>query len=160
MILMPPAGSRKRPAPGTSPLLQQQQQHLTNINAGTLQMPADPNIQWNQPDLTSASNSYADPSIAFGSNMYNGSVQQDTPSNTASTQIARRAGNHHVVPRRAYNNGADESWSLVSEDTVPQSQDSAWLNTADDLEQKAQIARRDTQAKRKQIPPFVQKLSR
>ncbi len=35
-----------------------------------------------------------------------------------------------------------------------------WINADEDLEQKALIAKRDAQAKRKPIPPFVQKLSR
>jgi heat shock transcription factor len=35
-----------------------------------------------------------------------------------------------------------------------------WINTDEQLEQRALIAKREAQAKRKQIPPFVQKLSR
>lgn len=38
--------------------------------------------------------------------------------------------------------------------------ETAWRNNSDDLDQKALAAQRDAQAKRKQIPPFVQKLSR
>ncbi|KAL8663166.1 MAG: hypothetical protein Q9202_004098 [Teloschistes flavicans] len=37
--------------------------------------------------------------------------------------------------------------------------ETAWRNNSDDLDQKALAAQRDAQAKRKQIPPFVQKLS-
>lgn len=158
---MSPAGSRKRPAPGASPLVQQQQQNLMNVNAGTLQMPADQNLQWHQPELASPATSYPDPSSAFGSTMYHdGNSQQDTSSNIASNQVARRPVNQHLISRGTYNNGGDESWPLLSEESLQQGQDPTWLNTTDDPEQKAQISRRGNQVKRKQIPPFVQKLSR
>jgi heat shock transcription factor, other eukaryote len=159
-MLMPPAGSRKRPAPGTSPLIQHQQQSSTSLNIGALQMSTDQNLQWHQPDMTNAGASYPDSSSTFASNMYTGRAQQNALPTTASTQVARRAIDHHLVPRATYSNGVEDSWPLLPEDGLPQSQDPTWLNTTDDLEQKAQIARRDTQAKRKQIPPFVQKLSR
>lgn len=157
---MSPAGSRKRPAPGSSPLVQQQQPTLaTNLNTSALQMSADQNLQWHQAGLANtATTGYPDQSSNFATNMYNGSMQQDT-SKTASNQVARRGANHHVVSRGTFNPG-DDSWPLLPDDTLPQGQDPNWLNPTDDLEHKAQIARRDTQAKRKQIPPFVQKLSR
>ncbi len=160
MMLMTPTGSRKRPAPGSSPLVQQQQQNLaTNLNTSGLQMATDQNLQWHQPSLANTAASYPDPSSNFATNMYNGSVQQDASSKTASNQVVRRGANHHVVSRGTFNAG-DDSWPLLPEDTLTQGQDPTWLNPTDDLEHKAQIARRDTQAKRKQIPPFVQKLSR
>lgn len=160
MMLMSPAGSRKRPAPGASPLVQHQQQNLMNVNASALQMPADPNLQWHQPDLASPATSFSDPSSGLGLNMYEGNTQQDASPNIASNQVARRPVNHHLVSRGTYNNGGDDSWPLLSEDALQQSQDPTWLNTSDDLEQKAQIPKKGTLAKRRQIPPFVQKLSR
>lgn len=42
----------------------------------------------------------------------------------------------------------------------PSAGDGAWADDIQELEQKAQVAKRDAQAKRKQIPPFVQKLNR
>ena len=36
----------------------------------------------------------------------------------------------------------------------------AWSDDLEELERKAEIAKKDAQAKRKQIPPFIQKLSR
>ena len=160
-MLMPPAGSRKRPAPGSSPLIQQQYPNSpTNINTSALQMPADQNLQWHQPDLSSAPSGYPEPPRAFGSNMYDGSNQQAGSPHMASNQVARRAGNHHLISRGNYGGGGDDSWPLLSDDTLQQSQDPTWLNPTDAQEQKAQVARRDAQSKRKQIPPFVQKLSR
>lgn len=35
-----------------------------------------------------------------------------------------------------------------------------WQASYDDLDQRAELAKRDAQGKRKQIPPFIQKLSR
>lgn len=164
MMLMPPAGSRKRPAPGASPLIQQQQQqhqqNSTSLNTGAVQLPTDQNLHWHQPDIANTGASYPDSSSTFVSNLYTGRTQQNASPTTASTQVARRAIDHHLVPRGTYSNTVDDSWPILPEDGLSQGQDPAWLNTTDDLEQKAQIARRDTQAKRKQIPPFVQKLSR
>lgn len=160
-MLMPPTSSRKRPAPGSSPLIQQQHPNSpTNINTGALQMSADQNLQWHQPDLNSTTTGYPEPPRAFGSNMYDANNQPAGSPHMASNQVARRAANQHLVSRGTYNSGGDDSWPLLSEDALQQSQDPTWLNPPDDLEQKAQVARRDAQSKRKQIPPFVQKLSR
>lgn len=158
---MPPTGSRKRPAPGSSPLIQQQHPNSpTNINTSALQMSTDQNLQWHQPDLAGTTTGYPEPPRAFGSNMYDTNSQQAGSPHVASNQVARRAANQHLVSRGTYNSGGDESWPMLSEDALQQSQDPTWLNPTNDLEQKAQVARRDAQSKRKQIPPFVQKLSR
>lgn len=161
MMLMPPTSSRKRPAPGSSPLVPQQHPNPpTNINTSALQMSADQNLQWHQPDLNSTTTNYPEPSRAFGSNIYDTNNQQTGSPHMASNQVARRTANQHLVSRGTYNGGGDDSWPLLSEDALQQTQDSAWRNPSDNLEQKAQVARRDAQSKRKQIPPFVQKLSR
>jgi heat shock transcription factor, other eukaryote len=41
-----------------------------------------------------------------------------------------------------------------------QNTENAWGDDIEELERQAQIAKREAQAKRKQIPPFVQKLNR
>lgn len=159
---MSPTSSRKRPAPGSSPLVQQQQHpnSPTQINTSALQMSADQNLQWHQTDLNSTPTGYPEPPRAFGSNVYDANNPQTGSPHMASNQVARRAANQHLVSRGTYNSGGDDSWPLHSEDALQQTQDPAWLSPPDVLEQKAQVARRDAQSKRKQIPPFVQKLSR
>ena len=64
-----------------------------------------------------------------------------------------------MVSRANYNDGNNEAWAVLA-DSVGQPTDSNLLNQDDDLDQRAELAKRETQAKRKQIPPFVQKLSR
>lgn len=49
---------------------------------------------------------------------------------------------------------------MFNENGLQQLNETGWRNEGDDLDQKALVAKRDAQAKRKQIPPFVQKLSR
>jgi heat shock transcription factor len=75
-------------------------------------------------------------------------VGADVPSG----QLVRRNPNHQLAPRGrnawdAFSNDKQGEWPPVPDED-------------DDLEQKALMARRDAQSKRKQIPPFVQKLSR
>ncbi|KAJ5366024.1 Heat shock factor (HSF)-type DNA-binding [Penicillium concentricum] len=79
------------------------------------------------------------------------------PAATASNQLARRQANQMVSRNRGYeqppasyvenggNNGNGES--------------GAWGESLEELYRRALTAKRDSQAKRKQIPPFVQKLS-
>lgn len=70
----------------------------------------------------------------------------------ASGQLVRRNPNHQLAPRGrntwdGFNNEKQGEWPSVGGED-------------EELEQKALMARRDAQSKRKQIPPFVQKLSR
>lgn len=162
MNLMSVAGSRKRPAPGASPLIQQQQPAPISINAASSHMSTDQYLQWHQQNVPNDTPTYPDPAANYNSNLYHGMNQsQSTPTpSSVSKQLARRPGNQQMVPRATYNNVGNDAWPVISDDSLPQPSEQSWLNTNDDLEQKAQVARRETQAKRKQIPPFVQKLSR
>lgn len=157
---MPVTGSRKRPAPGASPLVQQQQPAPTSISAGSSHM-SDQYLHWQQ-NLANGASNYPDSAPNYNPNLYNG-MNQPQPMNaptTASKQIARRPGGQQMVSRTAFNNVGNDTWPIISEDGLPQPSEQTWLNNSDDLDQKAQVAQRETQAKRKQIPPFVQKLSR
>jgi heat shock transcription factor len=71
-----------------------------------------------------------------------------------SNQLVRRSTNHQVArtPQRNQWNNFSNSAERVWEDMEHEEEQ--------DLDQKAAIAKKDAQAKRKQIPPFVQKLSR
>lgn len=72
--------------------------------------------------------------------------------------------NQLVATNRAYTPQEHEAWgnfgdgSLVPQQTGGQAVDEH--DNVELLEEKAQKAKREAQAKRKQIPPFVQKLNR
>jgi len=74
-----------------------------------------------------------------------------------SNQLARRPANQ-VIPRdRGHADSSDNQWTEQSDGQRPEG---AWGDNLDDLRQRAQVAKREAQSKRKQIPPFVQKLAR
>lgn len=88
--------------------------------------------------------------------------QQNVPA--ASTQLARRPMNRSLVAtgsRQPYDDNSD-SYGLYGSDAL-ELQNGGAMEENDNielLEERAAIAKRDAQLKRKQIPPFVQKLSR
>lgn len=121
-------------------------------------------LRWNQgatdntvfPDL----NNYGMP---YGVNgVSNAPFQQTIPA--PSTQLARRPVNQQqlvqTAPRTQFDNPND--WSLSNEFLDPNAQNGelAENDSIERLEERAQVAKREAQAKRKQIPPFVQKLNR
>ena len=57
-------------------------------------------------------------------------------------------------------NGQKWMEALSTEGKPVEQVDGDWADGIDDLEQKAQVAKKEALAKKKQIPPFVQKLSR
>ena len=140
--------------PPPPPPQQQQQQQVSNAEY----------MRWNQggadntiyPDMNSNM-------AGYGANMVsNLPYQQNAPA--PSTQLARRPTNRQLVQtgqRAQFDN--PNGWSLA-EDVVfdPNSQSGALAenDSIERLEERAQIAKRDAQSKRKQIPPFVQKLNR
>lgn len=93
---------------------------------------------------------------------YNPDLQSPLSHRSASNQVTRRAPRQDLAqPQRAsYTNGNTDGWPALADDGMQQLGDGVWGNNGDDLDQKALIAQKDAQAKRKQIPPFVQKLSR
>lgn len=122
-------------------------------------------LRFNQtPDYTA----YPDASN-FNMNSYGGNAalsqapyDQSIPA--ASTQLARRPGNRQLVStgqRQGYDNTAD-SWGQFGEDPSldPNAAAMEETDSIEALEERATTAKREAQAKRKQIPPFVQKLSR
>lgn len=73
-------------------------------------------------------------------------------------QLARRPvdGYQNLVQTQHDGTVGNEQWA-GNEDQTPTGD---WPVQYDDLDQRAEIAKRDAQSKRKQIPPFIQKLSR
>lgn len=117
-------------------------------------------MNWNDPTMSADMGAFNDPVFDnYGTNTmssgHNRVISLDglnDASDMSSGQLVRRNPNQQLAPapRRG-------QWDGFPSPTQQ------WENMADDdeeLEQKAAIAKKDAQAKRKQIPPFVQKLSR
>ncbi|KXG51472.1 Heat shock factor (HSF)-type, DNA-binding [Penicillium griseofulvum] len=121
------------------------------------QLSNDQFLQWGQNPPANAINApaFSDPSYNPAGFVPPSDVS--APAATASNQLARRQANQMVSRNRGYeqppasyvensgNNGNGES--------------GAWGESLEELYRRALTAKRDSQAKRKQIPPFVQKLS-
>lgn len=126
-------------------------------------------LNWNQQTDNNAR--FADQS-GFNMNNYVGAqtsqpqFDQSIPT-AASTQLARRPINNRQLvqtgPRMPYDNSADP-WGQFGDDSILDPQNGNGVMEENDnielLEERAAVAKRDAQSKRKQIPPFVQKLSR
>ncbi|KAJ5563113.1 hypothetical protein N7535_002442 [Penicillium sp. DV-2018c] len=145
--------TRKRAAPGAVPPPHPQMNPVPNFapagNPGS-QLSNDQFLQWGQnPPANTVNNS------AFSESSYK--PDASAPAATPSNQLARRQANQVVSRSRGYehppasyvenggNNGTGEG--------------GAWSESLEELYRRALTAKRDSQAKRKQIPPFVQKLS-
>lgn len=151
--------TRKRRAPGVSP------QAPTQTYPQDMAMPSDPYLaSWDDTTLNPDLSAFHDPTLydTYGAALASAArghsrvVSLDGQLNGTETnggQLVRRNPNHQLTPttrRNGWDNfgAANEGppWEAVDD-------------TIEDLEQKAALAKKDAQAKRKQIPPFVQKLS-
>ncbi|KAH7386780.1 hypothetical protein DE146DRAFT_680674 [Phaeosphaeria sp. MPI-PUGE-AT-0046c] len=142
--------SRKRRAPGASPQapLQTYPQDAT--------LPADQYMNWTESALGADLNAFNDPPLydygnsAMGNHNRVVSLEElNDGTEMNSGQLVRRNQNQQLASRRGQWDGfpspTQQQWETVDDD--------------EELEQKAAIAKKDAQSKRKQIPPFVQKLS-
>lgn len=152
---MSPQGmSRKRPAPGTSPAVHPQLGQLPNYNqAAGSSLSNDQFLQWGQNPSSNA------PSLDTSSYNTGAILPQphDIPSGAlTSNQVARRPPTNQTVSR--HRNYEQPSASIPEQANGPG--ESGWSESLEELYKRALVAKREAQAKRKQIPPFVQKLSR
>ncbi|KAI9814052.1 MAG: stress-responsive transcription factor hsf1 [Pycnora praestabilis] len=172
---MPPQmTSRKRPAPGTSPVPQHTPQQTPTLqlppNANSPQLSAEQFLRWGQDPATNPAAAYPSPSSNYHPNAYSGMgggpgggpqntvAQPAAAPSSPSNQLARRSTNHQLVARgRVFNSNNNVSWTDAGD--MAQQQGNGWTYNDDELEQRALIAKREAATKRKQIPPFVQKLS-
>ncbi|KAJ5664815.1 uncharacterized protein N7477_007263 [Penicillium maclennaniae] len=152
--------TRKRPAPGTAPTGQAPMSAVPNYSSSNpgSQLSNDQFLQWGQNPATSASNSssFAD-SSTYNPAAYATSQELSAPGAASSNQLARRQAANQLVSR---NRGYEQSPTVYQENNGQDGgQSGAWGESLEELYQRALAAKRDSQAKRKQIPPFVQKLS-
>lgn len=124
-------------------------------------VPTDQYMNWNDPSMGADMGAFTDPTLFenYGTNTMNSGHNRvisldgmtDVP-DMNSGQLVRRNQNQQLAP--ALRRGQWDGYASPTQQ---------WENIPDDeeeLEQKAALAKKDAQAKRKQIPPFVQKLSR
>ncbi|KAJ5146554.1 uncharacterized protein N7515_001118 [Penicillium bovifimosum] len=148
--------TRKRPAPGTVPPPQMNPvPNFAPAGDPASQLSNDQFLQWGQNPPANAVNASAFSDASYKSAGFAPDVS--APAATPSNQLARRQANQVVSRNRGYehppasyvenggNNGSGEG--------------GAWSESLEELYSRALTAKRDAQAKRKQIPPFVQKLS-
>lgn len=141
--------TRKRPAPGASPLGQTQLQNSSSIDYPTFQ------------DQGPSTSNYPDPS----------SYAAQSPKPFDSMPVGNKQARHGnqlqrrpyqpVVPVQNYTSAGNGAWQAGNADGQL-TNDEGWgaMPAFDDLDQKAATAKKDAESRRKQIPPFVQKLSR
>ncbi|CAG8984229.1 hypothetical protein HYALB_00004212 [Hymenoscyphus albidus] len=170
--LMPPTNTKKRAAPGSSPApaMQSAQMPQQPYAAPTHNPALNPEFaRYNQPPENAVCQQ--DP-LAYNMNSYGGNgvsqAQYEHPaaqSHLQSTQLARRPINRQLVPTGPrFEQAGDNPWGHMGGDdgALDPQQLPPGIEEADNielLEEKAVVAKRDAQSKRKQIPPFVQKLS-
>jgi heat shock transcription factor, other eukaryote len=151
---------RKRPAPGAAPAVP-----LSQMQPSFPYIPDDQMLRWNGgADATGFVDGTAHGTGSYGIVSAPGQFEQPVP--TTSNTLARRQMNRALVPagRAGFDSTADP-WSYAGDESalMPQPANGGGLPEQDNvelLEEQAQKAKREAQAKRKQIPPFVQKLSR
>ena len=159
--------TRKRPAPGTTPAVHpQMNQHPhglpnfpTAANPGS-QLSNDQFLQWGQNPPANTVNASALSDNSYSSTAFPPSSEASAPAATASNQLARRQTNQNQMVSR--NRGYEQPPASYVENGGPNGngESGAWGESLEELYRRALTAKRDSQAKRKQIPPFVQKLSR
>ena len=164
------AGTRKRPnsAISTSDTGQVQQfgnQARNSSSPTMMENPSQLHMQSPQmpfngvPDYTDPANIYA---TGFNAPpYYNGHPQRQPPGNLGNELVQAQSSNQ-MVPMPNFADG----YPLARPDfrgPPPVSENELQGQTQapyDDLDHRALLAQRDSQTKRKQIPPFIQKLSR
>lgn len=168
--------SRKRPAPGATPILP-----VTSVQPSAFNTsPQEQLLRW--PSGIADPSTYGDISRNANAFMMGATPgqymqqpqqllpQQSTPqqpqqqSQPISTAIARRPPNRALIasaPRPAFDSAAD-AWASFGDDPNTNSNGSlpSENESIEVLEERAQRVKKEAQAKRKPIPPFVQKLSR
>ncbi|KAI1965784.1 Heat shock transcription factor [Ophidiomyces ophidiicola] len=153
--MIPQSSSRKRAAPGAVPIPHQQSPQTHNYPTSDTHLSNDQFMQWGQANAA-LSNSAGNVNVdSFQSATHPG---VDTSVLQAPNQLARRAASQLINRPRSN----EPSLIPLMEQSVATPQDDvdpATGVTEEQLERRALSAKKDAQAKRKQIPPFIQKLS-
>ncbi|KAL6249616.1 Heat shock transcription factor [Rhinocladiella similis] len=145
--------SRKRPAPGADPYPPQMPNPTPAYTDGMggHDLSNDEFFQWGQTGQPAVP--YNDNSYAMNANAF----PQANPQPQTSTQLTRRPMTQLAAPAHPRIDQDASAW--IDNANAPHGQDAEWADDISVLEARAQVAKREAQAKRKQIPPFVQKLN-
>jgi len=116
------------------------------------QLSDDQFLQWGQ--TAQSPGTFPDPTVSSinGTSYQSNNIQP-------STQLTRRPLNALATRARVDESQNNNQWTEDRGGT-PQPGEGPWSYDIEELEQKAQVAKKEAQGKRKQIPPFVQKLNR
>lgn len=148
------SSSRKRPAPGTSPPVSQPMVSVPGFQNSNTQLSNDQYLPWSHDSSAPVAPYALDASGTYNPGQYQ--VNQDMSS---STQLARRPMNQLVRNNRGYEQPPPPPPAPSLSDPAPSNDAWGEGESLAELQQRALIAKREAQAKRRQIPPFVQKLS-
>jgi len=162
---MPPTNPRKRQAPGSPIVPEQHAYHVAS------QMPGADYSRWGQGSDNTGYNDQTGfnlNTVNYDGVPINQGFDPSLPNLPAalSTQLARRPANQRsqLVARGQRGAYDGDPWGQFGDDTMMEGPNATGALEENDnielLEEKAAVAKRDATAKRKQIPPFVQKLSR
>ena len=159
--------TRKRPAPGSTPVTQQSAvSQPVPDSSNTSSLNDQQFLQWGQAPIASNGLDYGDPNALFDPALYNALANQSQASlnsQPSANQIARRPVAQQLVANslKPYGDSSETGWMGYNDNGQPEVQPGEeWMNDEEEVERRAQIAKRDAQTKRKQIPPFIQKLKR
>jgi heat shock transcription factor len=124
------------------------------------QLSNDQFLQWGQNPPANAANTSTFPDNTYSPTGFAQTPDAPAPAATASNQLTRRQANQNQMVSR--NRGYEQPPASYVENGGPNGngESGAWGESLEELYRRALTAKRDSQAKRKQIPPFVQKLSR
>lgn len=153
--------SRKRPAPGASPVRYPAQLHQVPNSYQSAGQPLtdDQFLNWgaNGQDPSSYLNQSA---FNLPTNQY--PPQAAPPPPNQSNQLARRPMSQVVAHQPQQNNQYATEQPSQPTQRQQQQQEAAisWSDDINELLAKAQVAKKNSQSNRKQIPPFVMKLHR
>jgi heat shock transcription factor, other eukaryote len=156
---------RKRAAPGSSPAVQNAQIPQPYPTSNPPMSESDANFLLRSQGGGKNNFAYQDPlgyNMTYAGNNGLSQPPYDQSVPAPSTQLARRPINRQLVStgqRPAFDVTSDQ-WNQFGEDSMVDNPGVEENDNIELLEEKATVAKRDAQAKRKQIPPFVQKLSR
>ena len=116
---------------------------------------------WQAQSMANDGSSYQDPSTydSYPNNGMSTTQQTDMQFTPSAHMLTRRPLNQNLVAQN-YANAGNGSWNAAENGGGSVPAGDTWPAQYDELDQRAEMAKRDSQSKRKQIPPFIQKLSR
>ena len=155
---MPQVTSRKRAAPSAMPTNQLGQPSISYPYQPTAPIGTQA-LDWS---YEGGNNGIADHHNVPAAYAFNPYPQQQAMLPETSTQVARRPAGHRSGARADFGAGEVENWAPVQVHGLPspQPRHETWVEDLGELKEKASVIKRESQQRRKVIPPFILKLRR